>query len=353
MAVSEGDDEIATAFHAWRREDSTNPNVLSSDGVELHKGRQVYKSATLRVFGDRETGKVGRTEFRVGTYPRKEYEPGYDFDRPDRTWACNDEQIDRIRALLNGELAETGFYLRVDKDAQISELIAALADGQLDVSSVTGLIEALGAVPGVADELANGELARTLTGVVERRRHREGLAALRRAVENAASTEQDLQAILEHHWWVFGSRYVGAAARRKLTLVDQFDIPLIRADGALHIVELKKAYYPRLLIPHRSHNVLGPEVHLAVSQAQNYLASLDRQESVIRAEFGLECRRAFATVVIGHSMHCPGYSRADVSDALRVYNSHLSRIEVVTYEDVIAGAERTLDLTEGSYQSDS
>jgi hypothetical protein len=66
---------------------------------------------------------------------------------------------------------------------------------------------------------------------------------------------------------------------------------------------------------------------------------------VIRDELGLDCRRAFATVVIGHSMHCGDYSRVDVSEALRIYNSHLSRIEVVTYEDLLAGAERALDIT--------
>lgn len=41
---------------------------------------------------------------------------------------------------------------------------------------------------------------------------------------------------------------------------------------------------------------------------------------------------AFATVVIGHSMHCRDYYRSDVSETLRIYNSHLSRIDVITYE---------------------
>lgn len=137
---------------------------------------------------------------------------------------------------------------------------------------------------------------------------------------------------------------MGASTRRKLTLLDQFDIPLIRADGALHGVELKKAHYPRMLVTHET-MALGPEVHLAVSRAQNYLAALDRQESVIRDELGLDCRRAFATVVIGHSMYCSHDSRADVSEDLRTFNSHLSRIEVITYEDLLAGAERALEIT--------
>jgi hypothetical protein len=336
--------EVAQAFRVWINNQSRNPDVLHSEGVELHKGAQVYKSASLRVFGNREDGTVHRTEFRVGTYPRKEFEPGYDFARRDRTWACEDDQIDRVRALLAGAFPEAGFYVRVQKGASVDGLIQALAEGQVDVASIAALVQTLAGVPGVVDALAGTDLAQVFSSVIERSRQRAGLDRLRAAVEDPASSEQDLQSILEEHWWVFGSRYVGASARRKLTLLDQLDIPLIRADGALHVVELKKARYPRLLVAHRNHVALGPEVHLAVSQAQNYLASLDRHESLVRDELGLECRRAFATVVIGHSMYCTDYRRADVSEALRIYNSHLSRIEVVTYEDLLAGAERALDI---------
>jgi hypothetical protein len=268
--------EVAQAFRVWHNEQSRNLHVLRSEGVELHKGTQVYKSASLRVFGDREDGTVHRTELRFGTYPRKEFDPGYDFERPDRTWACEDDQIDRVRALLDGAFPEPGFYVRVHKGTNVGGLVKALGEGRVDVASIAELVQALATVPGVANALAGTDLAQMFSSAVERRRQQAGLDRLRAAVEDPASTEQDLQAILEEQWWVFGSRYVGASTRRKLTLLDQLDIPLIRADGALHVVELKKAHYPRLLVAHRNHVALGPEVHLAVSQAQNYLAALDR-----------------------------------------------------------------------------
>lgn len=114
--MSGEEDEVATAFRAWVRDQSNSPNVLHSDGVEIYKGPRVYKSASVRVYGNRDNGSVSRTELRVGSYPPKEYEPGYDFARPDKTWACQDDQIDRVRALLNGEFLETGHYVRVQKD---------------------------------------------------------------------------------------------------------------------------------------------------------------------------------------------------------------------------------------------
>lgn len=336
------EDNLAEAFHAWVRDQSSNPNVLSTQGVELHRGRRVYKSATLRSFGNRETGTVSRTELSLGSYPRRMFGPGFDFDDPTSTWRCDNEEIDRVRALLTGEFNDGGYYVRVERGSALSGLAEAMQSGELQVDSVTGLIESLAAVPGVAEALASTDLVQLVAATAERERHRTGLTLLQSAVEDAATTEASLQAILEEHWWMFGSRYVGTTARRKLTLLDQFDIPLVRADGALHVVELKRACIPRLVIDHRDNAVLGPDVHLAVSQAQSYLAALDRQESIIRAEFGLECRRAFATVVIGHPMHCHSHSADQISEALRIYNSHLSRVEVITYEDLIQGAANSI-----------
>ena len=54
--------EVVQTFRAWRHDQSRKPDVLCSQGVELYKGAQVYKSASLRVFGDRENGSVYRTE---------------------------------------------------------------------------------------------------------------------------------------------------------------------------------------------------------------------------------------------------------------------------------------------------
>lgn len=343
IGVDEERQDPSVAFNTWIR-DSSNPDVASTRGVELYKGRKIYKSATMRVIADPETGEVRRHELRLGRYAVREIGPGFDFDNPEKVWSCDDEQIGRLRAFLNDNFQEDGEYIHVGKDNGVKALVQQLASGELHDASLSALVAALISTPGVADALASAEGASILTTALERSRHRRGLDALRRVVEDPTSSEQDLQEILQDHWWVFGGRYVGQAARRKLTLLDQFDIPLIRSDGALHVVELKKANVPNLIVRHRNHLVVGPDVHLATAQAMSYLRSLDRQETVIAAELGLDCHRAFATVVIGHSAHLAGFDRAQVSEALRTYNSHLARIEVVTYEDLLDGAEQALKL---------
>jgi hypothetical protein len=154
--------------------------------------------------------------------------------------------------------------------------------------------------------------------------------------------------------WIFGGRYVGVADRRNLIPLDQHDIPLLGADGTLHIVELKGPCIPRLVHKHRNHWMVGTAVHEAVSQAMNYLRGLDEQgpglETTYRNEFGenYDMRRVMATVVIGHPAHvADDAATAHVIDqTIRSYNAHLSRIEVLTYKNLLDSADRALAFEE-------
>lgn len=161
-------------------------------------------------------------------------------------------------------------------------------------------------------------------------------------------TETDLQQVVGDSYWLFGGRYVGIADWRNIGPLDQHDIPLLCADGTLHIVELKGSNISNLVRRHRNHWIVGGAVHEAASQAMNYLRTLDENgaalETIYRKEFGVhyDMRRAFATVVIGHPIHVAGVDARVVDQTLRSYNSHLSRVEVITYATLLDTAERAL-----------
>jgi hypothetical protein len=150
-------------------------------------------------------------------------------------------------------------------------------------------------------------------------------------------------------YWLFGGRYVGVADRRNLAVLDQHDVPLLGADGTLHIVELKGPNVAKLVHRHRNHLAVGTEVHEAVSQAMNYIRGLDEQgptlSTTYRNEFGwdYDMRRVFATVVIGHPAHVRDVDARQVEQALRTYNSHLSRVEVITWATLLEAAARALE----------
>lgn len=197
--------------------------------------------------------------------------------------------------------------------------------------------------PDIAQDIAEMPGAELVAQTVQWQRRKLGLDRLRAVVEDPLSTERDIHKELKRQTWIFGGRYAKEIARRRLTAVDEIDVPLLRGDGALHVVELKKAVVPHLVESPRSHWTVGPEVHRAVTQAANYLRTLDENRAAILADHGIECRRASATVLIGHPKFIEGpCTSTEVSAALRTYNAVLSRIEVITYEELIDSAERML-----------
>ncbi|MGA5040272.1 Shedu anti-phage system protein SduA domain-containing protein [Streptomyces olivaceoviridis] len=192
-----------------------------------------------------------------------------------------------------------------------------------------------------------------LAQLLELRARQVGLAALRTVVEDADSSESALHACLKNQEWIFGGAYVAELARRQYTPEAILDIPLLRGDGSLHVVELKRANIKDLVIRRSGHLMLGAAAHRAVSQAQNYLRALDENRPSILAEHGLDTRRASATVVIGHPQYVTGdVTSQEIAETLRTYNTHQTRIEVITYETLLDSASRMLALSSARQDAD-
>ncbi|QKW32990.1 DUF4263 domain-containing protein [Actinomadura sp. NAK00032] len=201
-----------------------------------------------------------------------------------------------------------------------------------------------------AAQLMSDVLADVDTGLLaqllELRARQAGLAALRAAVDDPDSSENTLHACLKNQEWIFGGAYVTELARRQYTSDTILDIPLLRGDGSLHVVELKRANIKDLVIRRSGHLMLGAPPHHAVSQAQNYLRSMDENRQAILAHHGVDARRASATVVIGHPRYViRNITSQEVAETLRTYNTHTARIEVITYETLLESATRMLALS--------
>ncbi len=185
-----------------------------------------------------------------------------------------------------------------------------------------------------------------LTQMLELKARRVALAALREAVDDPNSSESALHARLKNQEWIFGGAFVAELARRQYTPDTILDIPLLRHDGSLHVVELKRAHVKDLVIRRSGHLMLGAPVHHAVSQAQNYLRAMDENRTTVLRDYGVDTRRASATVVIGHPQYVTGsVTPQEIAETLRTYNTHATRIEVVTYETLLDSAARMLALS--------
>ncbi|MEU8441277.1 Shedu anti-phage system protein SduA domain-containing protein [Streptomyces microflavus] len=204
----------------------------------------------------------------------------------------------------------------------------------------------------VGDFLADAD-AGLLAQLLELKARRVGLDALRAVVDDGTSSESALHARLKNQEWIFGGAYVAELARRQYTADTILDIPLLRGDGCLHVVELKRANIKDLVIRRSGHLMLGAAAHHAVSQAQNYLRTMDESREAILADHGVDTRRASATIVIGHPRFVSGgITPKEIAETLRTYNTHAARIEVITYETLLESAARMLALASAQQDAD-
>ncbi len=340
---SDVDDE----FKVWASKTRTSANQLGLEGVTLKKGPRVCKTVALARYGSPETGEVKKTELRFRT-ARRDGTGGFDFDGAE-TWACENAEIERLQAFLDEHL-EPGRYRLLSAESTEAAIVEMLRSGDVNAHDLVRLVGRDGGVDLLATALAQSEFGLSAAEAAVVGRRRELVAELAALVADPAATETDVQRLIGNEWWIFGGRYVGVADRRSLTMLDQFDIPLLGADGTLHVVELKGPNVPKLVHRHRSHVIVGQQVHEGVAQAMNYLRSMDEQgatlETTYRNEFGQEydMRRVFATVVVGHPTHVQGtdVDERQIDQTIRSYNAHLSRLQVITYKDLVDAAGRAL-----------
>lgn len=164
------------------------------------------------------------------------------------------------------------------------------------------------------------------------RRSRQELVAL----IDQEPAERDLQRWFEEHPWIFGSEYVGREERRQFAIDAEGDFLLRSADDFIDLFELKKPSAP-VLRWDASHNAWVPTRDLAeaIGQALKYAEALDDNKFILRERFDLPVVYPRVRVVIGRSSAWDDQQRS----ALRRLNAHLSGIEILTFDQVLARAD--------------
>ncbi|MGW0535032.1 Shedu anti-phage system protein SduA domain-containing protein [Streptomyces sp. NPDC003032] len=265
--------------------------------------------------------------------------------------ATADDVVEHFRAqgedarFLDAPDDRPGRYVIPRGSAELSLwLERVLRDNRIDIEDPAEAARKIVTSPDALALLAADHEGQLVLQAAELRRRAAGLEALRAVVEDPGASEHDLQRAIQGQPWIFGGRYVGEAVQRRLVPGDELDIPLIRGDGALHVVELKRAMSLKhpLVKRHRDAWVTTAQVHDAVGQAVNYLVGLDEHRDRIREECGIETRRAGALVLIGHPALQPDVPEEEINDALRTFNSHVVRVEVLTYKELVDNAHRSL-----------
>ncbi len=192
-----------------------------------------------------------------------------------------------------------------------------------------------------AFDSSNGETLKhiaTASRIVEYTRALNELKAL---VSDPTTDEKQFQKHLEINSWMFGSEYSELLPRKTWTRDDRLDYMLRKTvDDYLEIVEIKTAFSESLFIHDTSHDSYYPSSKLSpvIGQVTRYIEEVERNRDSILAKDGTDTLKIRARAIVGRD------GNAEHQAALRNFNAHLHRIEIITYDQLIRIAERVLTL---------
>ena len=328
------------------------PNCKMTHRTVLKAGPQTYKSASILQFTRPDTGDVSHRELQLDSYPFR-VTTGLDFREEKRLakWSCRDHEIERLRRFLENYqgASEPGTHkvVRGDMAAAFNQFLSVLGKKELRTSQLLGLI---GALADRASDLRNlpelGEAGKLrMAAAAIRVAHRTNALVKLRKLIDEKSVEPDFQTLLEQNWWMLGSHYLQRIERRQWTNEETVDIMLRTADGYFEVIEIKRSI-PTLFKRDHDHWIVTAEVNDAVNQAAHYIAEIERSRSTLFQRYKVDLYKLKAKILIG----LIDENEEDVAakrEALRMYNSHLHRIEVVTYDHLVRIAENVITSNAG------
>jgi len=295
-------------------------------------------SYTLLQIKDPETGEVRHKQLHVNSFPFR-VGSGIDFSENTRLnrWTCEDGEIEQLCIFLqNFDKASTPGEHTVIKGRPVpgfEEVLSAIKEKDIDSTQLVGLVAAL--ADRVTDlrrlpELGENDNVRMAAAALRFAHRHHSLTKLRKLIEEEA-LEQEFQQLLEQNWWMLGGQYIAMIPRREWTVEDSLDILLETADRYFEIVELKRSN-AQLFIRDHGNWIVSAEVNKAVHQAAHYISEIEADRGNLIRKYKIDLYKLKAKVLIGRiaEEEDEGAKR----ESLRMYNSHLHRIEVITFDEL-------------------
>jgi hypothetical protein len=131
---------------------------------------------------------------------------------------------------------------------------------------------------------------------------------------------------------MLGGQYIAMGPRREWTVEDSLDILLEGADRYFEIVELKRSN-AQLFIRDHGNWIVSAEVNKAVHQAAHYISEIEADRGNLIRKYKIDLYKLKAKVLIGRIAQDEEDEGAK-RESLRMYNSHLHRIEVITFDEL-------------------
>lgn len=183
---------------------------------------------------------------------------------------------------------------------------------------------------------SNPNAARLAATSLNLARYSEAIEKLQNLIgENAL--EHEFQKLLDLNPWMFGGEYSAREDRRRWTRDENADFMMRRTvDEYLELIEIKRPIATKLFIYDTSHESHYPcaELSKVLGQVVGYIDEIDAERYAIQSKDGVQINKLRAKIIIGLD-----HDQGQV-DALRQFNSHLHRIEITTFDQLLKTAVR-------------
>jgi hypothetical protein len=236
------------------------------------------------------------------------------------------EEINLILEKLGSSDLETILQLleKFESEEKIKGLLESLSDleiknlhGAFQHKLITAEIENL-------EKLIQLEMEGSIT--TEINKHEELLKY------KAGQPEKIFQNWIETNLWVFGIDYIEKHNSKKIALFSEGDILMESVDGYLDLIELKRPKH-ELFRFDDSHNCFYPHTSLSqvIGQSLFYLQKLQDYKLNIEKEYEVKVIMPRVKIIIGRNTNF----NDEEKDSLRMLNSNLNSIQIITYDDLV------------------
>lgn len=150
----------------------------------------------------------------------------------------------------------------------------------------------------------------------------------------AKQPEEIFKKWIENNLWVFGIEYFKKHNWRIISNDSVADIIMETADGFIDLIELKRPKISgSLFIYDNSHKGYYPSSKFSqsIGQCLLYLKKLDEQKNNIEEIRSTKVLKPRIKLIIGRTNNF----KDEEIEAMRVLNSHLNHIEIISYDDLL------------------
>jgi hypothetical protein len=177
-----------------------------------------------------------------------------------------------------------------------------------------------------------------LYAAVKQAKNKKALAELRKLIE-ADATELKFQEWFQANTWAFGIEYLEIYDTSRIGIHSDSDFIAQSLDGYHDLIELKRPSLD-LLKYDSSHQDYYPSADLskAIGQAVDYLYAMERSRDELEEEDHITVLKPRIKIIAGST---EGFSLKK-KRALRLLNNGLHGMEVISYDQVVAGAEKLI-----------